>query len=159
MSNDLNELKEIRELKFENQQQVVNQLEQELQERGTALDLIGSTIELYKENKATMEAALFTQIEGQEVVVDELNVYADKMKELSSYGDQLEGQYIEMQEQRAVSENTLEKARKHLVACRNDVEKIKLLIEEEQKKDSVANSKKEENEIDEDASLQWNRNS
>ncbi len=160
MSNnsDLNELKKIRELKSENQQQVVNQLEQEFQERGTALNLIDSTIEMFKQKKVTLEAALFTEIEGEEVVGDELHEYAEKMKEISAYGEKLEDQYSVLQEQQVISGDMLKEARNHLVECCNEVEKIKLLIEEEQKKDSIAKSRKEENEFDEEASMKWNRN-
>lgn len=156
MSSELEELKEIRTLKSDNQQQLVSQLEQELTDKGAVLDLINQTMEMYKVNKAKMETALFSEIEGQEVDSDDLNLYAEKMKELTAYGDQLEEQYETMKDERVVAENNLEKARGILIECRNDVEKISLLVEEEQKKESIAESKKEDDDFDEQASVQWN---
>jgi hypothetical protein len=157
MSTEYNQLLQIRKEKENQQRVLVQQLTQEIEEKKPMLAVLEKSMTLFKQQKTTMESVFFDQIKGQQVKPDSLSEYQDKVKQITRFDSDLDAKYQMIVDDIESAKSRLAQAHQDLEAAKNNVEKIGVLVDEQQMVINKERIRKEDSQSDELATESWNR--
>jgi hypothetical protein len=158
MNNEYNQLIQIRQQKEQQQRILVQQVIQEIAEKKSKLGVLEQSMELFKQQKSTLEKVFFSQIEGQQIKPESLAEYQEKVRQVNQFEIDLNAQRQAVIEDISTTEAYLAEQKQELITATNDVEKIGILVEEQQKVTNEQQRRNEEAQSDEQATEMWNRN-
>ncbi len=155
MSEEIRQLHQIRRQKEENRRAQVRQCETDKSQLQQQLSQQEQALSAYKIEKVQKKNRLFEEILGQPLRPSELSEYQEKLEQIDSVEKQMMAQGQETMKSIRHSEQRLHEARDTLVIAERETEKIKMLLEEQQKKIDLENAEREENEQEEMINDTW----
>ena len=155
MSDEIKQLHQIRRQKEENRRSQVRQCETDKSQLQQQLSQHEQALSAYKIEKIQKKNSLFQEILGQPLRPAELSEYQEKLEQVDAVEKQMIIRCQEATNNIRQSEQRLNEARDALVIAERETEKIKMLLEEQQKKIALENAEREENEQEEMINDTW----
>ncbi len=155
MSEEIKQLHQIRRQKEENRRIQVRQCETDVSQLQQQLSQHEQALSAYKIEKIQRKNSLFEEIRGQPLKPSELSEYQEKLEQVDTIEKQMIAQHQETTNSIRRSEQRLKEARDTLVIAERETEKIKMLLEEQQKKIALEDAEREENEQEEMINDTW----
>lgn len=155
MSDEIKQLHQIRQQKEGNRRSTVRQCQQALETLQSKLSNQKQLLDDYKIEKVHKKNCLLEEILGQALKPCQLSEYQEKLEKVDAIEKDMIIQQQETMSHIAGSEQQLTEARTALIMAERETEKIKLLLEEQQKKIALENLEREENEQEEMINDTW----
>ena len=155
MSDEIKQLHQIRRQKEDNRRSTVRQCQQAREQLQLKLSQQQQSLAAYKIEKIQQKNRLLEEILGQTLKPSQLSEYQEKLKEVDTIETDMIAQQQDTMTHIAGSEQQLTEARTALIIAERETEKIKLLLEEQQKKIALENFEREEKEQEEMINDTW----